>query len=68
MNFVTDHKITSQFFIISNCVRQGGILLPRIFAIHVQCIRKVTSHEGQSGSRKFTLQEPLFCLKIWGIL
>ena len=27
----------------------------------VQCIRKVTSHESQSGSRKFNLREPLFC-------
>ena len=26
-----------------------------------QCIRKVTSHESQSGSRKFNLREPLFC-------
>ena len=27
----------------------------------MQCIRKVTSHESQSGSRKFNLREPLFC-------
>ena len=26
-----------------------------------QCIQKVTSHESQSGSRKFNLREPLFC-------
>ena len=26
-----------------------------------QCIRKVTSHESQSGSRKFNLREPLLC-------
>ena len=29
--------------------------------IPLQCIRKVTSHESQSGSRKFNLREPLFC-------
>ena len=29
--------------------------------LFIQCIRKVTSHESQSGSRKFNLREPLFC-------
>ena len=29
--------------------------------ISLQCIRKVTIHESQSGSRKFNLREPLFC-------
>ena len=31
------------------------------YTITFQCIRKVTSHESQSGSRKFNLREPLFC-------
>ena len=29
--------------------------------IPYQCIRKVTSHESQSGSCKFNLREPIFC-------
>ena len=33
----------------------------KIIVYLLQCIRKVTSHESQSGSRKFNLREPHFC-------